>query len=123
MLGGVLGWFATTRLGLDFFTGLVLVAASMAAFGWLVDRLLIERVRGQGEEPGILLTIGPSILIVNLTLLVVGPAPMNVAGAIAAGPLFLGPVITTKRRRSEERRVGKEGVSTCRSRWATSHKK
>src|SRR3546814_16108859 len=52
MLGGVLGWFATTRLGLDFFTGLVLVAASMAAFGWLVDRLLIERVRGQGEEIG-----------------------------------------------------------------------
>src|SRR3546814_19958923 len=98
MLGGVLGWFATTRLGLDFFTGLVLVAASMAAFGWLVDRLLIERVRGQGEEPGILLTIGLSILIVNLTLLVVGPAPMNVAGAIAEGPLFLGPVLTTKLR-------------------------
>src|SRR3546814_3609287 len=42
--------------GADFFTGLVLVAASMAAFGWLVDRLLIERVRGQGEAPGILLT-------------------------------------------------------------------
>src|SRR3546814_16397027 len=25
--------------------------------------------------------------------------------------------------RSEERRVGKEGVSTCRSRWSPSHKK
>ncbi|HET8728591.1 MAG TPA: branched-chain amino acid ABC transporter permease [Alphaproteobacteria bacterium] len=98
MLGGVMGWFATSRLGLDFFSGLVLVAATMAAIGWLVDRFLIERVRGQGEEPGILLTIGLSILMVNLTLLVVGPAPMNVAGAVAEGPLFLGPVITTKLR-------------------------
>src|SRR3546814_13005410 len=26
-----------------------------------------------------------------------------------------------KERRSEERRVGKEGVSTCRSRWSTYH--
>src|SRR3546814_19127941 len=26
-------------------------------------------------------------------------------------------------RRSEERRVGKEGVSTCRSRWSPSHEK
>ena len=58
MLGGVMGWWATTRLGLDFFTGLLLVAVVMAAFGWLVDRLLIERIRDQGEEPGILLTIG-----------------------------------------------------------------
>src|SRR3546814_18250613 len=85
MLGGVLGWFATTRLGLDFFTGLVLVAASMAAFVWLVDRLLIERVRGQGEEPGILLPIGLSILTIHLPLLLVVPAPMTVGGEIGGG--------------------------------------
>src|SRR3546814_1908442 len=33
-------------------------------------------------------------------------------------PHFLAAV---KRRRSEERRVGKECVSTCRSRWSTYH--
>src|SRR3546814_20906966 len=62
MLGGVLGWFATTRLGLDFFTGLVLAAASMAASGWLVDRLLIARRAGTGEARGILLPIGLPLL-------------------------------------------------------------
>ncbi|MGQ9369582.1 branched-chain amino acid ABC transporter permease [Azospirillum sp. ST 5-10] len=98
MLGGVAGWFFTTHLGLDFFTGLVVVATVMAGFGWLVDRVLIERVRGQGEEPGILLTIGLSIFLVNVVLLVVGPAPMKVAGAIAEGPVFLGPVVATKLR-------------------------
>lgn len=98
MLGGVLGWFVTAHLGLDFFTGFVLVASAMGAFGWLVDRLLIERVRDQGEEPGILLTIGLSIFLANLTLLIVGPAPMKVAGAISDGPIVLGPIVMTKLR-------------------------
>ncbi|KAA0678960.1 branched-chain amino acid ABC transporter permease [Roseomonas genomospecies 6] len=98
MLGGVSGWFVTNHLGLDFFSGLIVVAASMAAVGWLVDRFLIERVRGQGEEPGILLTIGLSIFLVNGTLLLVGPAPMKVAGAMAEGPLFFGPIAVTKLR-------------------------
>lgn len=98
MLGGVAGWFATARLGLDFFSGLVLVALAMGAFGWLVDRVLIERVRHQGEEPGILLTIGLSIFLANATLLVVGPTPMKVAKPIADGAIFLGPVVITKMR-------------------------
>jgi branched-chain amino acid transport system permease protein len=98
MLGGVVGWFVTTYLGLDFFSGLVLVALAIGSFGWLVDRFLIERVRGQGEEPGILLTIGLSIFLVNITLLAIGPAPLKVARAITEGPIFLGPVTITKMR-------------------------
>lgn len=98
MLGGILGWFVTTYLGLDFFSGLVCVALVMGVFGWVVDRLLIERVRGQGEEPGILLTIGLSIFLANATLLVVGPAPKNIASAIPDGAVFLGPVVLTKMR-------------------------
>src|SRR3546814_13157353 len=33
------------------------------------------------------------------------------------------PVIASPRKRSEERRVGKECVSTCRSRWSPFHEK
>lgn len=98
MLGGVAGWFFTSHLGLNFFVALPLVAIAIAMFGWLVDRFLIERVRGQGEEPGILLTIGLSIFLANLTLLVVGPAPLKVAGAMAEGPIFIGPIVVTKLR-------------------------
>ncbi|HEY1229286.1 MAG TPA: branched-chain amino acid ABC transporter permease [Ramlibacter sp.] len=98
MLGGVMGWWATTRLGLDFFSGLVLVAVAMGAFGWLVDRFLIERIRHQGEEPGILLTIGLSIFLANTALLVVGTAPLKVEAPISAGPMFLGTVVLTKLR-------------------------
>lgn len=98
MLGGVIGWWATTRLGLDFFSGLVLVAIVMGAFGWLVDRFLIERIRDQGEEPSILLTIGLSILLANTALLVVGTAPLKVEAPLSAAPLFLGPIVITKLR-------------------------
>lgn len=98
MLGGVIGGVLTTHLELNFFPGLALVIIIMGAFGWLVDRLLIERVRGQGEEPGILLTIGLSIFLANFTLLMVGPAPINVATAVSDGAVFFGPVILTKMR-------------------------
>jgi branched-chain amino acid transport system permease protein len=98
MLGGVTGWFFTSALGLNFFVAMALVAASMGALGFLVDRFLIERVRDQGEEAGILLTIGLSIFLANLTLLVVGPAPMHVVGPIKEGVVFLGPVIVTRLR-------------------------
>ncbi len=98
MMGGLLGWYVTSTLGLDFFSGLALVAATMAIFGWLIDRLLIERVRDQGEEPGILLTIGLSIFIVNTALLIVGTAPLKVEGPTTNAPLFLGPIVVTKLR-------------------------
>ncbi len=98
MLGGMSGAFLTSHLGLDFFSSLVLVAALMGCFGYLVDRFLIERVRDQGEEAGILLTIGLSIFLTNLTLLIAGPTPVRVVGALADGPVFLGPVVLTKMR-------------------------
>lgn len=96
MLGGVLGWFVTTHLGLDFFSGLAVVAVVMATFGWLVDRFLIERVRDQGEEAGILLTIGLSIVIANVALLLVGTAPLKVVPPAADTPILLGPVVLTR---------------------------
>src|SRR3546814_13704347 len=40
-------------------------------------------------------------------------------GQCGAEPLFLAALpAAVRHRRSEERRVGKEGVSTCRSRWS-----
>ncbi|HHP5643792.1 TPA: branched-chain amino acid ABC transporter permease, partial [Klebsiella variicola] len=94
----MLGWFVTHALGLNFFTGLLAVAIIMAAFGWLVDRLLIQRVRGQSEEPGILLTIGLSIFIANTALLLAGTSPQKIDGPLPNAPIFIGPVVLTEMR-------------------------
>lgn len=96
MMGGLLGWSVTSLIGLDFFTGLVIVVAVMAAFGWLLDRFVIVRVRDKGPEPGILLTIGLAIFLTNTALLLVGTAPHKVVAPASSEPLILGPVIITK---------------------------
>src|SRR3546814_8911424 len=53
------------------------------------------------------------------------PAPIAIAINVAAHPIPLDPTDPAKiqvgRLRSEERRVGKECVSTCRSRWSPYH--
>lgn len=96
MMGGILGWVVTSQLGLDFFSGLVVVVAVMAAFGWLLDRFIIVRVRDKGPEPGILLTIGLAIFLTNTALLLVGTAPHKVVAPVSSAPLLLGPIFITK---------------------------
>ncbi|MDX3895847.1 MULTISPECIES: branched-chain amino acid ABC transporter permease [Pusillimonas] len=96
MMGGLLGWAATSLIGLDFFTGLIVVVAIMSTFGWLLDRFIIVRVRDKGPEPGILLTIGLAIFLTNTALLLVGTAPHKVEAPVSSAPLILGPLIITK---------------------------
>src|SRR3546814_1938987 len=56
-----------------------------------------------------------SISEIAVQLQLVGPAPL-----IAAGH-SISEIAVQLQRRSEERRVGKECVSTCRSRWSPYH--
>src|SRR3546814_11149061 len=65
---------------------------------------------------------GFDLAALGVTLLVV--LASVVAGLvlrIPAGPMISAIVIGTAWNRSEERRVGKECVSTCRSRWSPYH--
>jgi branched-chain amino acid transport system permease protein len=98
MVGGLLGWALTANLGLGFFPALGIVIVVMGLTGWIVERVLIERVREQGEEPGILLTIGLSIFLVNTALVIVGTAPQKVVTPVLNKPVFLGPVVLTEAR-------------------------
>lgn len=98
MVGGLIGWGLTSKVGLDFFSSLALVILIMGAAGYLIDRVLIARIRNEGEEPGILLTIGLSIFIINTTILLVGTTPEKVSQPFSNKPLFIGPVVLTQSR-------------------------
>lgn len=98
VVGGLIGWALTEIAGLNFFLTLAIVVASLGAGGYLIDRFLMNRVRGQGEEPTILLTIGLSIFLTNTALLIVGTAPQKVLSPFESKPLFLGPVVITQSR-------------------------
>jgi len=98
VIGGLVGWALTGLAGLDLFTSLAIVVIGMAVAGWLIDRVLISRVRDQGEEAGILLTIGLSIFLANTALLIFGTTPRRVISPFPTKPLFLGPVVLTESR-------------------------
>jgi branched-chain amino acid transport system permease protein len=98
VIGGLLGWALTAVLGWNYFLALLVVIAVLGIGGYLIDQILISRVRGQGEEPTILLTIGLSIFIANTALLIIGTTPVTVASPFASKPLILGPVVITQAR-------------------------
>jgi branched-chain amino acid transport system permease protein len=98
VVGGLFGWALTVMLGWNYFLAVIVVVVVLGVLGYLVDQILIARVRGQGEEPTILLTIGLSIFIANTALLIVGTTPVTVASPFASKPLFLGPVVITQAR-------------------------
>jgi branched-chain amino acid transport system permease protein len=98
VIGGLFGWALTAVLGWNYFLALAVVVIVLGILGYLIDQILIARVRGQGEEPTILLTIGLSIFIANTALLIVGTTPVTVASPFASKPLILGPVVITQAR-------------------------
>lgn len=98
VIGGLLGWTLTAVLGWNYFLTLIVVVIALGVGGYLIDQVLITRIRGQGEEPSILLTIGLSIFLANTALLVVGTTPVTVASPFHSKPLFLGPVVITQAR-------------------------
>lgn len=98
VVGGLIGWALTAVVGLNFFLSLAIVVTALGIAGYVIDRLLISRVRGEGEEPTILLTIGLSIFIANTALLIVGTTPQTVLSPFLSRPLFLGPVVVTQSR-------------------------
>jgi branched-chain amino acid transport system permease protein len=98
VVGGLFGWALTVMLGWNYFLAVIAVVVVLGVLGYLIDQILIARVRGQGEEPTILLTIGLSIFIANTALLIVGTTPVTVASPFASKPLFLGPVVITQAR-------------------------
>jgi branched-chain amino acid transport system permease protein len=98
MVGGLLAWALVEAAGVDFFLALPAIALAMGLAGYAIDRLMIERVRHEGEEPGILLTIGISIFLTNTALLAFGTVPHKVPSPFSSKPLFLGPVVLTQSR-------------------------
>src|SRR3546814_12480975 len=89
----------------------------------IVGSLLLTTVRGLENDVyfqvGLLATVGLAakngILIVEFAKELEEQGKSLIAATLEAARLRLRPILMT---RSEERRVGKECVSTCRSRWS-----
>src|SRR3546814_12611361 len=78
------------------------------------DTAIIEQIVGTTVS----VALRNAIMAVGGVIYLFALAPMLTAGLIVAIPVVILPIA-----RSEERRVGKEWVSTCRSRWSPVTKK
>src|SRR3546814_18550352 len=67
------------------------------------------------------IVLGRSVDLTRLTADLQGRIALDLVIGARRGALDPQPIIITQR--SEERRVGQEGVSPCRSRWSQNHKK
>jgi branched-chain amino acid transport system permease protein len=103
ILAAFLAVVAVESLGLDPFVALVLVAPLMAALGYLLQTLVLNRLLGQGVLPPILVTFGLSIIIQNALLEIfsadsrrLNPGGIETASVALGGQLAVGwlPLIT-----------------------------
>ena len=62
-----------TWLGIHPLMGLIVVIPAMYLVGYLIQRLLINRVLPQGEEPPLIVAFGLSIILQNILLLIFTP--------------------------------------------------
>jgi len=93
----MLGMFATyvlhLLLGIDPNLSIILVIPIMFGVGVLIQRTLIAPVVGLPHESQILLTLGLSVLLINLTLLVMGADPHSIQTSYKFTAIEFGPIM------------------------------
>jgi branched-chain amino acid transport system permease protein len=90
--GMYLAWLMATRAGVDPYITFVICAAALFAFGFVVQRTLVQRIVDAPHEMQILLMLGVALVLENTALLVFGPEPHRVRSALAQSTVWLGPL-------------------------------
>jgi branched-chain amino acid transport system permease protein len=92
LLAAYLVLTVTTALGLPLAVATVLVIAAMFALGFILQRLVLERLLGDDILPPLLVTFGLSIIIQNGLLLVFGADSRRLdAGTFESSSIMLAP--------------------------------
>ena len=90
--GMYLAWLMATRAGIDPYVGFVVCAAALFVLGFVVQRVLVQRIVDAPHEMQILLMLGTALVLENTALLLFGPEPQRVRSGLAQATVWLGPV-------------------------------
>ena len=95
MLGGFVAFYLVSLMGLDYFAALPLAVAVVVVLAIVLQHAIFRRLRDAPMMTTTLVTIGLSIFLENVALLLWGPQPQSIPTPFPAKPLsFLG-VYTT----------------------------
>jgi branched-chain amino acid transport system permease protein len=92
MLGAFAMVILLTTVGLPYVLALVLSVVLMAAFGVVFAGVAYWPLRGRGQVPVIISTIGATILLSNLVLATYGPNPQVLRGPFNGAGFLVGGV-------------------------------
>jgi branched-chain amino acid transport system permease protein len=109
MLGMYFVFYMFTAWGIFAVFGVVLgpILAALAAgpvlfaLGWFIHRLIIGRVSGSrrgGHDAQLLVTLGISLILQNLGLIVFGATPVAVLTPLSSQALAVGPILINEAR-------------------------
>jgi branched-chain amino acid transport system permease protein len=98
MLGGCLGFFLTSRLGLPYLLAVPLVVLCVMALGLALERGIFRRLRHRPAMSSVLATVGLAILLENGARVLWGPQPEPITTGFSQLPIQLGPIFTTEAR-------------------------
>jgi branched-chain amino acid transport system permease protein len=98
VLGGMLAYVCTRLLGLPFFAALPIVLIVTALAGASLDWMVLRRLRKAHTLTKALVTLGMSIFLINIMLMIFGAEPKNIQSGLSARPLAWGPILITPTR-------------------------
>jgi branched-chain amino acid transport system permease protein len=98
VLGGMLAYVCTRLLGLPFFAALPIVLVVTALAGASFDWMVLRRLRKAHTLTKALVTLGMSIFLINIMLMIFGAEPKNIQSGLSARPLAWGPILITPTR-------------------------
>jgi branched-chain amino acid transport system permease protein len=91
MLGGFIAFYLVSLVGINYFLALPLAVVLVVALAVVLQHAVFRRLRDAPAMTTTLVTIGVSILLENLALLVWGPQPQSIPTPFPTTPLsFLG---------------------------------
>ena len=96
MLGGMIAFLLIQFAGLNYFLSLIAAIVLVMCVGYFVEKILLKRLRDKKTDilvAGALVTIGVSIFLQNMGLLVFGSVPRLIASPFSAEPFKLGPIL------------------------------
>jgi branched-chain amino acid transport system permease protein len=98
MIGAVVAYYLTSTLELDFYSSLALTILITFAFGVLLERILMRRIRNAPHAMTAAVTIGLSMFLSNSVYLVMGPIPHAIPAPFALKAINIGPILLTQSR-------------------------
>jgi branched-chain amino acid transport system permease protein len=89
MLGAVIGWVASVRLGLPYPAAIVAAIIVCAAFGLVVERLLVRPFASRGSNGWLMATVAGGVVLDNVVLFTFGKEPRSLPSELAVKPISI----------------------------------